>query len=71
MVQYNNDYTKEEDVTLWQLHEIRHQLAEQHQSSQQINTIGQHVIKRYNLKNLKIIQGKQTDESIHSHSVRA
>jgi hypothetical protein len=36
-----NDYTKEEDVALWQLHEIRHQLAEQHQSPQQINLIGQ------------------------------
>ncbi|MFH1860022.1 MAG: hypothetical protein ABH870_03270 [bacterium] len=69
MAQYNNDYTKEEDVALWQLHEIRHQLAEQHQSSQQINTNGQHVIKRYKLNNLKIIQGKQTDELIHSVEV--
>ncbi len=27
MATYKNDYTKEEDETLWELHEIRHKLA--------------------------------------------
>jgi hypothetical protein len=29
---YKNDFTKEEDQMLWELHEIRHQLAEEHKS---------------------------------------
>jgi hypothetical protein len=28
MATYKNDYTKEEDHTLWELHEIRHALHE-------------------------------------------
>lgn len=58
MVLYKNDYTKEEDAALWQLHEIRHQLAEQHQSPEQINTTGIKLIAKYKLNNLKIITSK-------------
>lgn len=29
---YKNDFRKEEDQMLWELHEIRHQLAEEHNS---------------------------------------
>ena len=29
---YKNDFIKEEDQMLWELHEIRHQLAEEHKS---------------------------------------
>jgi len=29
---YKNDFTKEEDQMLWELHEIRHKLAEEHKS---------------------------------------
>jgi hypothetical protein len=32
MVTYKNDFKKEEDQMLWELHEIRHQLAEEHES---------------------------------------
>jgi hypothetical protein len=59
MAHYKNEYTKEEDFVLWQLHEIRHQLAEQHQSPQQMNSIGQQIIKKYKLNNLKIVQFSQ------------
>jgi len=53
---YKNDYTQEEDRMLWELHEIRHELAEQHQSPEQINTTGRHIIAQYHLNNLKIVQ---------------
>ena len=56
MAHYNNDYTKEEDVMLWQLHEIRHSLAEKQLSPEQINTRAQATITQYNLTNLKIIR---------------
>ena len=52
----NNDYTKEEDLMLWQLHEIRHSLAEQQLSPEQINTRAEALITQYNLTNLKIIR---------------
>ena len=53
---YKNDYTKEEDRMLWELHEIRHELAEQHQSPEQMNTTGRQIIAQYHLNNLKIVQ---------------
>ena len=39
MVIYKNDYTKEEDGVLWELHEVRHQLSEEykHKSIEDIN----------------------------------
>lgn len=56
MEPYSNDYTPEEDIALWQLHEIRHEIAEQDESPEQINAIGRRVISQYKLKNLRIIQ---------------
>ncbi len=47
MVHYKNDYSKEDDTALWQLHEIRHQIAEQRQSPEQINTTGFQLIVKY------------------------
>ncbi|MFH1077093.1 MAG: hypothetical protein V1753_09745 [Pseudomonadota bacterium] len=58
---YKNDYTKEEDAALWQLHEIRHQLAEQRQSPEQINTTGLQLITKYKLNNLKIVTSSKTE----------
>ncbi len=29
---YKNDYLKQEDEMLWELHEIRHKLSEEHKS---------------------------------------
>jgi hypothetical protein len=55
METYNNDYTKEEDRMLWELHEIRHALAEQPQSPEQMNTTGRQIIAQYHLNNLKIV----------------
>lgn len=54
-MEHSNDaYTQEDDVMLWQLHDIRRTLAEQHQSPEQINTIGRQVIQQYHLENLTI-----------------
>lgn len=55
METYNNDYTQEEDRMLWELHEIRHALAEQHQSPEQMNAIGRQIIAQYHLHHLKIV----------------
>ena len=61
-----------EDMMLWQLHEIRHQLAEQHQSPHQINMNAESVIQQYHLGNLKIV--RMADHSVpkeHSADVKA
>lgn len=61
MAHYKNDYSEEEDKALWQLHEIRHRLAEQRQSPEQINTTGLQLIIKYKLHNLKIITSSKTE----------
>ncbi len=61
MAHYKNDYTKEEDAVLWQLHEIRHQLAEQHQSPEQINKTGLRVMTKYKLNSLKIVPSSKIE----------
>ena len=50
----NNAYTQEDDIMLWQLHDIRRKLAEQHLSPEQINAIGRQLIQQYHLENLTI-----------------
>jgi len=39
METYNNSYTQQEDLLLWELHEIRHRLhaRRQHQTLEEIN----------------------------------
>ena len=41
---YNNDYTQNEDITLWELHEIRHELHKEfkRKSIAQINAEARH-----------------------------
>jgi hypothetical protein len=46
MEPYKNDYTPEEDFALWHLHEIKHRIADQDESPQEINATGQQVIKK-------------------------
>ena len=55
MEPYKNDYTQSDDPMLYQLHEIRHALAEQHQSPEEMNAAGRRIIAAYQLKNLKIV----------------
>ena len=59
METYKNDYSKEEDELLWELHEIRHKLAEEYKSMS-IDEINKRAnryweeVKRRNLKNISI-----------------
>ncbi len=55
MVHYENSYSKDEDPMLWNLHEIRHKIAGQNQSPEQINSAVRDVIRQYKLDNLKIV----------------
>jgi len=52
---YKNDYQKNEDPMLWELHQIRHNLAQKTESAEQINRHGLDVIKRYHLKNVVLV----------------
>ncbi len=56
MEHYKNDYTKKEDPVLWELHRIRHEIAEKRQSSKEINMTGYQLIKKYKLNNLRIVR---------------
>ena len=49
---YKNDYTKQEDEVLWELHEIRHQLHEENKgkSKNQINEEAKRIIEKYKSK---------------------
>lgn len=58
MAIYNNDYKKQEDYVLWELHEIRNQISERKETPEQINSIGKSIIKKYNLKNLKLVTSR-------------
>jgi hypothetical protein len=51
---YKNDYNKNEDVMMYELHEIRNKLSKENKNINQINVKGKDVIKKYNLNNLKI-----------------
>jgi hypothetical protein len=49
METYKNDYRKKEDAALWELHEIRHRLAEEHRgkSIEEINRNAKEMIKEW------------------------
>jgi hypothetical protein len=51
---YKNDYNKNEDVMMYELHEIRNKLSKENKNINQINVKGKDIIKKYNLNNLKI-----------------
>lgn len=38
---YKNDYKKKEDYSLWELHEIRHQIHEEYKNYEEINKVGE------------------------------
>ncbi|MCX7047919.1 MAG: hypothetical protein NTX50_20840 [Candidatus Sumerlaeota bacterium] len=56
MARYRNEYSKDEDFMMWQLHKIRRQIAALHQTPEQINEAGRQVIAKYGLTNLKLAQ---------------
>ena len=54
MQTYKNDFTRDEDFALWQLHETRSKMAAQNSSCDEINKTAELIIKKYSLKKLKI-----------------
>jgi len=54
-----NDYTKEEDFALWELHTIRRKMAKQKIDLKKIHATSQDIIKKYKLKNLRFVTKKK------------
>ncbi|MBT3272446.1 MAG: hypothetical protein HN368_04770 [Spirochaetales bacterium] len=54
METYKNDYTKEEDEVLWELHEIRHQIHEDNaqKTYAEINDEAFEILRKYKEKQL-------------------
>ena len=53
---YKNEYEKEEDYMMWELHEIRNRMKNDNKNIIEINKDAENIIKKYNLTNLKIIE---------------
>jgi predicted kinase len=53
---YRNDYSKEEDLALWMLHEIRHKMARRAVCSDVVNRSAKELIKKRRLTNLKLFK---------------
>ena len=53
-----NDYTKEEDVALWTLHEIRRKMARHTLRPDVINRSAKELIQKRRLSNLKLLRVK-------------
>ena len=58
MAAYKNDYTKEEDLALWSLHEIRHKMASRALRSEVINKSAKELIRKRGL-NLKVLKSSR------------
>ena len=56
MAVYKNDYTKEEDMALWTLHEIRHKMARRTVRPDVINRSAKELIQKRHLSNLKLLK---------------
>jgi len=51
---YKNDYSKDEDYVLWNLHEIRSRMARKGLKCSAINKSARAIIRQYRLSKLKI-----------------
>jgi hypothetical protein len=56
MAAYKNDYSKNEDYSLWELHQIRKSMTIDVNTIKDINMNAHKIIKNYNLKNVKVIK---------------
>jgi hypothetical protein len=52
METYNNDYKKEEDLMMWELHEIRRTMADKGIKTDDINKATEGILKKYGMENL-------------------
>ncbi|MFH0924550.1 MAG: hypothetical protein V1872_02790 [bacterium] len=53
---YKNDYNKDEDKMMYDLHEIKNKMKTEYTTSDKINNDAKEVIKKYKLNKLKILQ---------------
>jgi hypothetical protein len=53
---YKNDYSKEEDLALWVLHDIRHKMARRGLSAADINKSARDLIRKRRLSNLRLVR---------------
>ena len=54
MAVYKNDYSKNEDFALWNLHEIRNKMARRKLNSNAINKAARELIRKYHLSKIKL-----------------
>jgi hypothetical protein len=62
MATYNN-YKKEEDYMMWDLHNIRREIASKNFSANDINKNANRILKKYKLRNLKLIKSTHNQKS--------
>jgi len=48
-----NNYTKEEDFMMWDLHRIRHEMQKEKLTAKAINEQGEAIIRKYGLNKIK------------------
>ena len=54
MAAYKNDYSKDEDFALWNLHEIRNKMARRELRADAINKSAREIIRKYRLSRIKV-----------------
>ena len=53
---YKNDYSKNEDSALWNLHEIRNRMARKGLRCEDLNNSARTIIRKYGLSRLKFVK---------------
>ena len=53
---YKNDYNKNQDAMMYELHEIRNKLSKENKNIDQINKKAEEIIKKYKLKKLRFVK---------------
>ena len=54
MAAYKNDYKKEEDEMMWELHEIRKKMAAEKLTAEEINAKTSELLKKYDMEKLSV-----------------
>jgi hypothetical protein len=54
MAIYNNNYNKEEDFSMWELHEIRHKMSEEGIDPQKVNDNARKLLQEMGCENLLV-----------------
>jgi hypothetical protein len=62
MATYNN-YGKDEDYMMWELHKIRKEIASKKLSAKSINENATRILKKYKLRNINLIKFPQNQKS--------